>query len=330
MNVAKWKKGTVMVIDTIKKSIGSAAKNWQIVLVHFVLLLFYIAGFMVMVAAPFAVILAGNLELNPQNINDLINVFGNIANLLTQNLVGFAVAMLALLLYLTIVTTVALYVFSATLGMLGKTVMEDNYRFSLSSFMREGRRFFVRVMWLTFFLGLVFLALMIGISIVAGVSSVLLSPLLASDSTPVYFVGIFISLLIASLALGGFVLFAVASAFSLITLVVEDMKAIAAFRKAVAFIRQEPQSILFFLAVTGLYMLAVLGVIIITTPLGFIPLVGPFFSMPISFVCNRFLGLVMIAALIHFYADRHKQPPAEFAEAVDFRYNLLDDADKQL
>lgn len=316
MNAARCKNGImVMVTDLVKKSIDSATKNWQIVLLHFGLLFFYAIGFIVMVAAPFAVILAGSLDLNLQTISDPINAFGNIANLLVQNLAGLAVAMLALLLYLTIVSTIALYVFGATLGMLVQTVREESYRFSLSSFMREGSRFFGRMIWLTFCLGLTFLAIMIGVSIIAGGGAVFLSPLLASDSSLVYFAGIFISLLIASSVLVVFVLFAVVSAFSLITLVVEDIKAIAAFKKTVFFMRQEPRSILFFLAASGLYILAVCGVMIITIPLGLIPLIGPLLSFPISFVCNRFLGLAMIAALIHFYTGISSQPSIEFAEA---------------
>jgi len=306
----------VMVTDLVKKSIDSASKNWQIVLLHFGLLFVYAIGFMIMVAAPFAVILAGSMDLNLQGISDLPYAFGNITNMIVQNIVGLAVAMLALLLYLTIVSTVALYVFGATLGMLVKTVREEDYRFSLSSFMREGNRFFGRMIWLTFCLGLIFLAIMIGISIIAGGGAMIISPLLSSESGPVYFIGIFISLLIASSVLVVFVLFAVVSAFSLITLVAEDIKAIAAFKETMAFMRREPRSILFFLAASGLYILAACGVMIITIPLGLIPLIGPLLSIPISFACNRFLGLAMIAALIHFYAGISSQPSIEFVETA--------------
>jgi len=315
MNAVKCKNGMVMVTDTIKKSIDSAAKNWQIVLIHFVLLFFYIIGFIIMVVVPFAVILAGNIDLNLQTISDPINAFGNITNLLVQNLASLAVAVLALLLYLTLVSTVALYIFSATMGTLEKTVREKDYRFSLSSFMREGNRFFGRVMWLTFLLGLILVAFMICVSILVGVGFVFLSPLLSSESGFVYFVGIFISLLIASATLIGFVLLAVAGAFSLVTLVVCDMKVIAAFKEALAFMRREPRSIFFFLAATGLYILAACGVMIITIPLGLIPLIGPLLSVPISFVCNRFIGLAMIAALIDFYTGISSSLSIEFAEA---------------
>ncbi len=311
-----------MVIDTIKKSIGPAAKNWQIVLIHFVLLFFYAFGFIILVAIPFAVIFAGSMDLNMQNISDPINAFGNIENLLVQNLAGLAVAILALLLYLTIVSSVALYIFGATMGTLEKAVRKKNYRFGFSSFISEGNRFFGRILWLTFLLGLMLIALMICISIMAGIGSVFILPLLSSESGTVYFIGIFISLLMASVALAGFTLLAVAGAFSLVALVVDDIKAIAAFKKSLAFIQRKPSSILFLLAVTGIYLLAACSVMLITIPLGIIPLIGPLLSIPVSFVCNRFLGLVMITALIYFYTSSNR--PFSNELAGDFTDDFAD------
>ena len=301
-----------MVIRMIEESFRPAVRNWPVVVVDVVLLLLYIFLFILMVGLPLMVLLGGAFGFDPSEIRQLPRVLDDFGRFVGQNVLGAFTVVSAFLLYLLIVSTVALFAFGATLGVITRSVTDPDYRFSLSLFVSEGRRLFWRIMWLSLFLGLFFIMAFAGLGLV-GALWVMATGLVFSMKTGLgYFLGTFFTLLGLTLAFVVFLLAWAVSTWAMVILLVKDTRSMDAFTEAVSFMRKNPRSILFFLGLSAIYVGAVIGVSMLTIPFQVLPAVGLILGIPaqiLSYLCNRFFGIILFAALVRYFLEVTKPEP---------------------
>lgn len=295
-----------MVIRIIEESFRPALRNWPVVVVDVVLVLAYIFLFLLMVGLPFVVLLGGAVGFDPSELRQLPRVLEDVGQLIGENILGAFTVVSAFLLYIVVISTVALFAFGSTLGVITRSVTDPDYRFSLSLFLSEGRRLFWRIMWLSLFLGLLFILVFAGLGLV-GALWVMSTGLAFSMKTGLgYFLGTFLTLLGLSLAFVVFLLAWAVSTWAMVILLVKDTRSVDAFTEAVSFIRKNPRSILFFLGLSAIYVGAVIGVSMLTVPFQILPVVGLVVGIPaqiFSYLCNRFFGIMLFAALVRYFLE---------------------------
>lgn len=309
-----------MFVESIKKGIDNAVRNWPAVLVEMGAMFIYGVGFVIMVVLPAAVVIGAVAGMNMQGLENFATGFDNIGDLIVNNILAALVVLIALTLYVLVASTLAFYIFSGLLGVVGRASADPSYKFSFTSFMQEGRRLFWRVVWLVFLLSLVFIGVFTAIGLMGMLGKVALAPYFSSESLIAKFTAIFITLLAVSGALIGFVFFIAWSGYSLVALVVRDIKAFDAFREGLDFIMREPRSLPVFLGAGGLYLLATISVTLMVFPISLIPIVGVFLSIPAQILfygVDRFLYIAVMGTLFNYYVRVNRPADEETMEITE-------------
>lgn len=309
-----------MFVESIKKGIDNAVRNWPAVLVQMGAMFIYGMGFVIMVLFPLLIVIGAVSGMNIQGLENIASGHENIGDLIVNNVLAVLVTLITITLYILVISTLAFYIFAGLLGVVGKASADPSYKFGFTSFLQEGRRLFWRVMWLVFLLSLVFLVVFAAIGVMGLLGYMALSPYYSSESLAAKFLAIFITLLALSGALLVFVLFIAWSSYALVAMVSRDLKAVAAFREGFDFMKREPRSLAVFLGAGGLYLMASLSVTLMVFPISLIPIIGLFLSIPaqvISYGVDRFLSLAVMGTLFHFYAEMNRPAGGEAVETVD-------------
>ena len=302
-----------MVIRMIEESFKPSLRNWPILVVDVVLLLVYILLFFLMVGLPFVMFLGVSTGFDLSELRNIPRAMDDLGAFVGQNILGAFTVLTAFLLYTLVVSTVALFVFGATLGTIKRSVTDSGYRFSLGLFMAEGRRLFWRVMWLALFLGLLFILVFIGVGLVGALWVMVTGLIFSMKSGLGYFLGTFLTLLGLSVVFVVFLILWCVSTWAVVILLAKDTGAMDAFTEAVSYMRQNPRSILFFLGISVVYVGAVIGVSMLTIPFQVLPVVGLILGIPaqiFSYLCNRFFGIMLLAALIRYFLETTQPRPS--------------------
>jgi len=296
-----------MFVESLKTGFSAAIRTWQAVLVQLVAGVLYGLGFVVVVLLPALVIAASVVGMNMDGLESLAAAGPDeILAFVLEHILAVILLAGIFFLYLLIVTTAALFVFGGILGVIGRATRVPDYRFSLRSFMEEGRRLFWRVMWLTGLIGLVAMGLGVILILFGAVGVAVLSPLAASETTAGKFVAIFSSLIGFSVFLAAVVAFAAWSSWSFVALAARNLRVMEAASEGLRVVVGVPASNLMYLGVTGLYLMTAVGVSLLLFVFGFIPVVGILILIPgqiLYYGFERFMTLWLFGALFNYYFD---------------------------
>ncbi len=130
-----------MYSDAIKQGLGVANKNWQIVLIRLAFQILTIAGIVLFIVIPLVFL----LKLLGYDLSEIVKHLNirEIPLLMLSRYLTMGIAFIILsLLYLLLVMTATLFLFSASCGMLAGGIKESQFSCTLSRFFREGRRLF--------------------------------------------------------------------------------------------------------------------------------------------------------------------------------------------
>jgi hypothetical protein len=311
--------------DAIRSGFGLIHKQWQLVAVHAVVTVIYVISFFILVGIPLVIALIA-FGIDIATIAETQDVLGQLKNpavLFTKYLGLALIVVTSFFLYIVVATTLWVYVLGGSAGMVGRTVLEPSFRFSMNGFFGEARKLFFPLMWFLLIIGLVFIAALILIGIYGAVIVAVVSFAKSQDSTLAVFLGIFSSLVFTLATAFIFFITLVAPLYGIAALFFKREGAFKSVHAAFRFLWDNQKAFWLYVLLFLGYFLASFMLMLIIYPLQMIPFVGSLVSLPIqilSSVAQSYLGLVMMAVLfVYYYEEEVKKPlpvPAAPDEAV--------------
>ncbi len=270
----------------------AANRNWQLILINLVGRMIGCILFLLIVIIPVVIAFflsgAGSLDITsfPTDLRAIL--LGHTGVVLT----GLGM----LLLYITIVSTIGLYLLGAYVGMLSRAVMEKA-GFSLERFFTEGKRMFLPTLRYTALLGLIGIGVIIGASFLVTGIYALVMMLRSLSPTLSLFMAIFFGVTGGTAFL--VILFGLLGTglYGLGIMAIREERAWNAFREALSLLVEQPalfllSAILILGSMIVSILLAIGGV-----PLRFIPVIGLVLGIPYQVLAILIQGYTAILVL---------------------------------
>jgi hypothetical protein len=301
--------------ETIKSGFKIVHKRWQLIAVQAGMMLFNCIGFFVMVGIPLGIafIIFGLDLTGLAEIKDLIGLLRNPVELLSKYFWLVLIVATSLLFYILVITTLGLYIFSGSVGMICRALIEPASKFSMRAFFGEARKFFFPVMWFTLFVGAVFIMITFILGLFGGGIASLVSAAKSQDSTLALFLGIFFSLALALLGLGVILITLAVTVYGIAVLFFRGVGAIKSFKEAFLFLWNHQNAFWLYVVLVVGYILASFVIMLVVYPFNLIPIIGTIISFPF-YVVQGYLGLVIIASILtRYYETEVRRSGAETA-----------------
>ena len=302
--------------DAIKGGFRLINRKWQLIAVQAGMMLFNCVTFFVLVGIPLGIafIMFGLDLTGLAELNDLVGMLKDPAALLSKYFGLVLTVLICLLVYIVLVTLVGLYVFSGSIGTIGRSLLEPSPGFSLRSFHNEARKLFSPLMWYSLVVGLVFLGITFVLGLLGGGVAVAVSSAKSYDSTLALFLGIFFSLVLVLIGLSVILVALAATVYGTAVLFFRREGSFRSFNEAVKFLWDKPNSFWLYVILLSGYVATSFLVMLVVYPFNLIPILGPVIAFPfqiVSYVVRGYLGLVLLAAVFIYYFDGEiKEEPA--------------------
>jgi hypothetical protein len=302
--------------EAIKGGFRLINRKWQLIAVQAGMMLFNCVSFFVLVGIPLGIafIMFGLDLTGLAELNDLMGMLKDPAALLSKYFGLVLTVLICLLVYIVLVTLVGLYVFSGSIGTLGRSLLEPSPGFSLRAFHREAKKLFSPLMWYSLVVGLVFIGITFVLGLLGGGVAVAVSSAKSYDSTLALFLGIFFSLVLVLIGLSVILVALAATVYGTAVLFFKREGSFRSFTEAVKFLWDKPHSFWLYVILLSGYVAMSFLVMLVVYPFNLIPIIGPVIAFPfqiVSYVVRGYLGLVLIAAVFIYYFDGEiKEEPA--------------------
>jgi hypothetical protein len=278
-------------------------------------------GFFIMVGIPLGIafIIFGLDLTGLAEIKDVMGVLRNPAELLSKYFMLVMIVLSSFLLYIVLVTTAGLYVFSGSVGVIGRSITDPSLKFSMRGFFSEAKKNFFPLMWYSLVVGLIFLLIAFILGIFGGGVAAMVSAAKSQDSTLALFLGIFFSIILALVTVGIILATLAVTSYGIAVLFYKGQGSLKSFREAASFLWKHQNAFWLYSILLGGYVLVSFGVMLVVYPFHLIPIIGTIISFPfqiMSYIVQGYLGLVIIAVVFNYYykneiADVTTEPPAE-------------------
>ncbi len=294
--------------ETIKNGFRIINSRWQLILVQAAMMLLNCVGFFIIVGIPLGIafIIFGLDLTGLAEMKDIMAMIKNPAELVSKYFGLILIVIACFLFYVTLVTTAGLYVFSGSIGIIGRGILDPGSKFSSKSFFAEARRLFFPLMWYSLLVGLVFLGITFALGLFGGGIAAIVSAARSQDSTLALFLGIFFSLVLVLMGLS-FLLGALAvTVYGIAVLYFKGGGATASFRAAFRFLWNRQQAFWLYVVLLAGYVLLSFFIMLIVYPFNLIPIIGTIISFPfqiLSYIAQSYLGLIILAIIFNYYYE---------------------------
>jgi hypothetical protein len=300
--------------EVIKSGFHIINRRLQLVGVQAVLMIINCIGFFIIVGIPLGIafVIFGLDLTGVSSAQDVLGMFASPSVFIAKYLWLVLAVVVFALLYFLLVTTLGLYVFSGSAGVVGRSVVEPSLPFSMKQFLGEAGRFFIPMMWYAVLVSFLFLAIALVLGLGGGGAAAIVSAAKSQDSTLALFLGIFFSLVLALVVISVILVFLAVTVYGIAVLYFRREGSWKAFREAGAFLWKRPDAFwLYTLAFLG-YVCGSFFAMVISYPFHLIPIIGTIISFPLqllSYVVQGYLGLVVLAIVFSYYYEaeiKHK------------------------
>lgn len=292
--------------EAVKSGFRLINSKWQLVAVQAGMMLFNCISFFILVGIPLGIafIIFGLDLTGLAELKDILGLVKSPAELLSKYFGLVLIVLISFLLYIILITTIGLYVFSGSIGTIGRSLLDPPSKFTLRSFSAEAKKLFFPLMWYSLVVGLVFLFIAFVFGLVGGGIAVAVSSAKSYDSTLALFLGIFFSLVLVLIGLSIILLALAATVYGTAALFFKGEGPLRSFRNAIKFLWNRPNAFWLYVILFSAYVATSFIVMLIVYPFNLIPIIGPIISFPfqiLSYVVQGYLGLVIIAAVFTYY-----------------------------
>jgi len=294
--------------EALKSGFRLVNSRWQLVAVQAGMMLFNCVSFFVMVGIPLGVafIIFGLDLTGLTELKDLVSVFKNPAELLSKYFGLVLVVITSFLFYIILVTTLGLFVFGGSVGVIGRSILEPSFKFSMRAFFSEARKLFFPMMWYSLVAGLAFILIAFVLGLFGGGIAAVVSVARSQDSTLAIFLGIFFSLILiligVSLVLGALAV----TVYGIAALFFRGGGSMRSFSGGFRFVWDHHNAFWLYALLLMGYVIVSFIVMLIVYPFNLIPIIGTIISIPfqiVSYVIQGYLGLVIVAVVFNYYFE---------------------------
>jgi len=296
------------IMDPIKSGFSVINRQWQLVIVQFVLSLIGCMGFFLIIGIPLiAVVIALGLDVAEiTKLKDYLFEVESPMDLLKSYLGIGLVLITAITLYAVFAFSLWIYGLGGSSGVIASAMRDKGYRFSTHGFMTEAKRHFYHLLGYTTLVGAILLLAFFVLGIIGGGLVAVAS--LLGDS----FLGKFLSVMtIIALTISALGLMFISMAVILFGAGLRGFEGVEVFETlkiTLLYFRDKP-------SVMGLFVLLFLGYMIIygsfaslAILLGLIPIMGQIILLPYQlflYALQGYLNLIILASLMsHYWATQ--------------------------
>jgi len=296
-----------MIIACIKDGFALANRNLQLVVIRIIVSVINVIAFGVFLGIPLIITVA-YLGFDVAHAREMLPYMAhNPLEFVSRYLGLVLLLLLALLSYLIFSSMLYLYTLGGTLGSLRNSYANTGLKFSLPSFFREANANFSRLFWL---LSLVFLGiavLLIACAVSGGMLLLVISALSAVDGALNMFLRSFAAVFMIILCVITLAVSLIFSVYSAVISVSEEKAAVESVKSTLAFLKNKPQALLFFIVLILAVITATLLFFSVQIPLRIIP-----FISVVTFLINTFfssyLAVVLWGSLVTYYMKASGSP----------------------
>jgi len=291
--------------DAFREGYTLMKRNWQLVVIKLAVAIINIFLFLFLVLLPviIAVIVTG---IDLSSFAETADIrYSALFDQLTSYIALFAIGAIFFLVYLLIVTTIAIYIYGASSGIIANSVRDRSASFSSKAFFAEGKRLFGAFFRYITVYSFVIIPVIIGMVIITASAFFIVDTLHNVHETLSMFLGIFFVLSITAIFLfvltASLAIFFYGSAY----VIFKGEKSFDSIKKAGKYIYDRPSAYWLYC----LLILCSLGITIaflfIGIPLNLIPVIGPLFSIPYQIfvaIVQTYVGYFIISVIfLYFY-----------------------------
>lgn len=294
-------------IDAIREGFHHAHKNWQLVLLQLVMSLMLFVGLLVVVAVFIvaAIVVLGFDLSRLDALGDWLGTVKDPVDILT-NYAGLAVGLgFGFLLYSVFSMTVWIFTLGGSAGVLGISITHPEAHFGPRDFIAEGRLLFWRIAALTSITGLIFIAALVAMGVLAGGGSALWDAFVSKGTRWSIFMAVLMALVAFTVMMLVMIYLFALTAWGLAELVFDEkISAMNAVRRAEEFIRLKPESF-------GLLLLAIMLMIFVQFilmavwyPVSMSPVLGIFVTLPfqvVAYTVQGYVNLALMGSVLAYY-----------------------------
>lgn len=294
--------------ETIKSGFRLINARWQLVAVQAAMMLFNCLSFFIIVGIPLGIafVIFGLDLTGLAELRDIFSLFEHPAELFSKYFGLILIVITSILFFILLVTTLGLFVFGGSVGIIGRAVMDPSSKFRLKDFFAEARRHFFPLMWYSLFAGLIFVGITFLLGIFGGGVAAIVSVAKGQDSTLALFLGIFFSLILVLIGISLMITALAVTVYGIAVLVFSGEGAMRSFRAAARFLIANPHGFWLYAILFFFYILTSFLVMLVVYPLNLIPIIGTILSLPfqiISYIIQGYIGLVITAAVFTYYYE---------------------------
>ena len=294
--------------EAIKSGFRLVNSRWQLVAVQAGMMLFNCVAFFVMVGIPLGIafIIFGLDLTGLTEMKDFIGVFRNPAELISKYFGLVMIVVSSFLFYILMVTTLGLYVFSGSIGIIGRSILDPSFKFGMRAFFAEARKYFFPLMWYSLVAGLVFIIIAFVLGLFGGGIAAVVSTAKAQDSTLALFLGIFFSLILILIGICLILGALAVTVYGIAVVFFRGEGAMRSFKGGFKFVWDHQNAFWLYAILLMGYVIMSFIVMLIVYPFNLIPIIGTIISIPfqiVSYVIQGYLGLVIIAIVFNYYFE---------------------------
>lgn len=315
-------------ISIIKDGIHTVHKNWQLVIIQFLSLSLSFMSFFIIVGIPIAIaFIIFGLDLTEiLKLKDVFSALKDSAGLLQKYFAMAVVILISLLLYLAFIVVLWTFTFSGIIGVITDTILDEKYRFTMKNFITEGKRYFFPVLFFSAIIGAIFIVLAFILGILGGIASSIIELAKTQEVTFALFLGVFFSLVLVSSGVFLILITLSITVYGVASLSFFSAKPFDALRRTLSYLYKTPSAIVFYGIIMLGYLLAGFLVILIGSPLTFIPIVGPILSAPyqlMTYIVQGYIGLITVTSTFHFFHKTACAAPKDDQAMSEFDCTLV-------
>ncbi len=292
--------------ETIREGIHTVNRNWQLVFIQLIAMIISCISFFIIVGLPiaFAFIMFGLDLTEILKIQDIVSAITESFGLLNKYFTIAVMIIVSLFSYILFLILLWIFIISGTIGVLGNAVCDKDYRFGISRFFEEAKRYLRPVFGFSIIISTIFIFAAFMLGMLGGGASALIDRIKGLEMTLALFLSVFFALVLISIGL--FLIFSIMSVvvYGFAYLFFHKSSPYDALKGSIRYIYSTPSSISFYAILLVLYVLIGFIVLFIGSSFALIPIIGIFLSMPyqiLSYLIQAYIGLIMLSSVFHYY-----------------------------
>lgn len=296
-------------IEATKDGFRLINRNWQLVLIQVGMVFMSIISFFIIVGIPLAIaFIIFSIDLTElMDVRELFRMFRGPSDIVSKYLGLILIIIASFILYILVVAVVGIYIFGGSIGIIGRSLKEKTLKFTVRLFLDEAKRLFLRLLGFASVICIVFIIAFFFLGILGGGIAALVSYAQSQDSTLALFLVTFFALTLGIIALILILGISSITLYGFASLYFKGTGAFKSVNEAVRFLIKYPNGFWLYIVLFIGYLLAIFFLGLLGYPFTLIPIIGTILSFPyqlIYYVCQTYLGLVIIAIIFSYYYSK--------------------------